>query len=820
MKPSPSQPQPCYHCGLEVPLQNPFRIQKQAGSRKEELLFCCNGCIGAYRIIEGMGLEDYYRLREGDNSTLQPDNPDDSRLLAFDDLDYQSGLVREVGENREINIILSGIHCAACVWLNEQVLRKLSGVESVQVNFSTQRAKICWNPAKTKLSTIILTIRSIGYQAEPYDPSKGELMFQKQNRELLYRLGVAAFGAANVMFLSVALYAGYFQGIDAAFKNYFHWLSFALATPVVFYSGGEFYKGAWRSLRLGHLNMDLPITIGGFATYSYSVAITLSQKGEVYFDSVTLFIFILLTGRYLEAAARRKAAGATERLLNLEPKTATVIRNLKQFTVPVREVRVGDIVVIKPGDKIPVDGIIKTGQTSVDESMLTGESLGVSKIVGSMVAGGSMNIDGAITIEANRVGENTTLAKIIQRIEEAQSQRPPIQNIADKIAGWFIGTILLLATVTLIFWLYNDPTQALQNTVALLIITCPCALGLATPAAMVVATGAAAKEGILVKNGETIERLAKVTQVVLDKTGTVTKGTPHVDRILPTKGISQEYLLTRAAGVEQFSEHPVGKAIVNAVKERDLSLPQDIKSAKNSPGLGMEAIHTGKKIRVGRLEYASIGVSNPPLTYPDDKDNPSTWALCVEDNKTLGWIGLNDRPKHDAKVAIATIKAMGLPVSLLSGDQLAVVEKIAKEMDIENSLSEVLPAEKENFIKKLQAQGEITAMVGDGINDAPALARSDVALAVENATDITVAAADVILLNRNLNNVANTFILARRTMQIIRENFLISIIYNSVAIPLAITGYVSPIVAAIAMPISSLVVVGNALRLRNTTKDQ
>ncbi|MBF0380907.1 MAG: heavy metal translocating P-type ATPase [Magnetococcales bacterium] len=817
MKSSPPSPQPCYHCGLDVPQHSPIRDHKNGDSNKDEKLFCCSGCLGAYQIIDGMGLEDYYRLREGDNSTLQPEGSEDSGLLAFDDPDYQSGLVKEVGENREINLILSGIHCAACVWLNEQVLRKLPGVESVQVNFSTQRAKISWNPTTTLLSTIIQTIRRIGYQAEPYDPSKTELVFQKQNRELLYRLGVAGFGAANVMFLSVALYAGYFQGIEADFKNYFHWLSFALATPVVFYSGGEFYKGAWRSLKMAHLNMDLPITIGGFATYSYSVAITVSQQGEVYFDSVTLFIFILLTGRYLESAARRKAAGATERLLNLEPKTATVLRNEQAVTVPVREVRVGDLVVIKPGEKIPVDGTIIKGHTSVDESMLTGESLGVRKIVGAVVAGGSMNVDGAITIEANRVGENTTLAKIIQRIEKAQAQRPPIQNLADKIAGWFIGTILLLATATFIYWLNHDPSQALQNTVALLIITCPCALGLATPAAMVVATGAAAKQGILVKNGETFERLEKVTQVVLDKTGTVTQGTPHVDRILPTKGISKEYLLTRAAGVEQYSEHPVGKAIVKAVEEHNYILPKDISSVKNSAGLGIEAIVSGKKTRVGRLEFASSGIKNRPLAYPEDKEFPATWALCVEEDKILGWIGLNDRPKDDAKTAIATLKNMGLPVTLLSGDQRAVVELIAKEMDILQSQSEVLPAGKETFIKELQNQGEIAAMVGDGINDAPALARSDVALAVENATDITVAAADVILLNRNLDNVAQTFALARRTMKIIRENFLISIIYNSIAIPLAIAGHVSPIVAAIAMPISSLVVVGNALRLRKTS---
>ena len=815
----PTFTQPCYHCGLATPTQNPIRDLKSGKTGNstvdnKEKIFCCSGCLGAYHIISGMGLEDYYRLREGESSSLQPEDSDIDGLLAFDDIEYQRGLVREIGENREINLILSGIHCAACVWLNEQVLRKLSGIEAVQVNFSTQRAKICWNPSQTTLSSIIKTIRRIGYQAEPYDPSQGELVYQQRDKELLSRLGVAAFGAANIMFLSVALYAGYFQGIEAEYKRFFHWLSFALATPVVFYSGWLFFHGAWRGLRLGHLNMDLPITLGVLATYGYSVAITLSNKGEVYFDSAALFIFILLTGRYLESAARRKAAGATERLLNLEPKTATLLKNGQPVTVPVREVRVGDHLLIKPGERIPVDGSILHGQTTVDESMLTGESLPIAKAPDDMVAGGSMNVDGGLTIQAVRVGAETSLAKIIQRVESAQAGRPPIQGLADKIAVWFIGAILIWASATLIYWLRYDPSQALENTVALLIITCPCALGLATPAAIVVATGAAARHGILIKNGETLERLERVTQVILDKTGTITQGRPQVNSILPAPGVSQEYLLRQAAGVEQFSEHPVGKSIVQALKQHGWSLPNAVKQAQNSPGLGMSASIAGKKIRVGRLEFASADLTSPPLSYPNRPDNPATWAMCAEDNRLLGWIGLSDRPKDEAKNAIATIKSMKLPVRLLSGDQQAVVEQVAMEMGIDKSESELLPDEKEKCIQQLQEQGEVTAMVGDGINDAPALARSDVAMAVENASDITVATADVILLNRNLDNVAETFALARQTMKIIRQNFLFSFMYNGLAIPLAIAGYVSPIIAAIAMPLSSLVVVGNALRLK------
>ena len=812
-----SSRQPCYHCGLDVPEHGPvYDSENDNRETSAKIIFCCNGCLGAYRLIAGMGLHDYYRLRQGDSSSLQPENDADAKaLLAFDDPHYQQNLVREVGEYREVNLILQGIHCAACVWLNEQVLRKLSGVIEVQVNFATQRAKILWNPNQTTLSVIIHNIRRIGYHAEPYDPSTGEQVFQKRDRDLLSRIGVAGFGAANVMFISVALYAGYFQGIESEYKTFFHWISFILATPVVFYSGWLFFRGAWHGLRMGRLNMDLPITLGALATYTYSVAITLRDSGEVYFDSVTLFIFILLTGRYMEAAARRKAAGATEKLLSLEPKTATVIRNDEPITIPVRQVQMADIVLVKPGERIGVDGTVLQGQTTVDESMLTGESLPVRKTVGDVVAGGSMNVDGAITIEAIRVGEDTTLARIIQRVETAQSQRPPIQLVADKIAGWFVGIILLLAACTLAYWLAVDPAHALENTVALLIITCPCALGLATPAAMVVATGAAARKGILVKNGETLERLERVTQVVMDKTGTVTQGTPHVVHIIPTAGITTDYLLSRAGAVEQFSEHPVGVAIVKTAHEHRVSISSEVENPVNTPGLGMSGTMAGKLIRVGRLKFASQELNSTSLSYPTVSGPPVTWALCVEETRVLGWIGLRDLPKTDARKAIDTLKNMGLPVRLLSGDQKAVVAAVAKEMGISSYEGEVLPADKEQAIHNLQKQGEITAMIGDGINDAPALARADVAMAVENATDITVAAADVILLNRNLNNVAQTFALARQTMGIIRQNFLFSLLYNALAIPLAVSGHVSPIVAAIAMPLSSLVVVGNAMRLRN-----
>ncbi|MBF0126328.1 MAG: heavy metal translocating P-type ATPase [Magnetococcales bacterium] len=799
----------CYHCGLEAP--------PRASLREEGLVFCCAGCLGAWRMIRDMGLADYYLRREGDSPGMQPVESDLEALRAFDDPQYQSQLVREVEGSREVCLMLDGIHCAACVWLNEQVLRKLPGVEDVWINFATHRARVRWNPGRVALSDIIGTIRRIGYRGEPYDPTRSEQGRSRRDRELLSRMGVAGFGAANVMFIAVALYAGYFQGMEEDAKTYFHWVSWLLATPVVVYGGGLFVRGAWNGLRAGRLAMDLPIALGAWVTYGYSVVVTLRGEGEVYFDSVSMFIFVLLAGRYLESAARGKAAGAMERLLNLEPRSAVVIRDGEQCVVPVREVRVGEQVVIRPGERIPVDGIILSGRTSVDESMLTGESLPVVRGPGDGLAGGAMNLDGVVFLEAVRVGEDTALARILRMVETAQARRPPIQGMADRVAARFVGMVLLLAAATLGFWWWRDPSVALEHSVAVLIITCPCALGLGAPSAMIVAMGAAARMGILLKSGETLERLERVTRVVMDKTGVVTLGTPGVERLVPVAGVDESALLGCAAAVEQHSEHPLGRAIHREFLARGWGRAMEGDGVSNVAGLGMEATVRGQRVRVGRPEFVMEGGETP--VFPGDGDHPVTWTACGREGRLLGWIGLADAPKPNAKEVIGALGAMGLPVMLLSGDRRAVVEFIGRTIGVERVVSDVLPADKERMIAGLQQSGEVTAMVGDGVNDAPALARADVALVVANAADLAVSAADVILLNRDLYSVVRVFQLARRTLRIIRQNYTVSLCYNLVAIPLAMSGLVSPIVAAIAMPLSSLVVVGNALRLRQSQPD-
>ncbi|MBF0098422.1 MAG: heavy metal translocating P-type ATPase [Magnetococcales bacterium] len=801
----------CFHCGL--PLPESGVIQQEAFS------FCCPGCLQAWQMIRSMGLNGYYLQRDTQAIGMQPQEIDPAALAPFDDPIFQEKWVQQGSDGRhEVNLILEGIHCAACVWLNEQVIRRVPGVEEVWINFATHRARVRWQPQQAALSQIIAAVRRIGYQAEPYDPSQREWQRHHHDRRLLTQLGVAAFGAGNVMFIAVALYAGYFQGIDGDTKQFFHWISLLLATPVLLYSGSLFVTAAWRGVRAGRLTMELPIALGAWVTYLYSVQVTVRGHGEVYFDSVTMFLFILLAGRFLEALARSKTASAMERLLNLQPRQAVVLRDGQALTVAVREVQVGETVLVKPGERVPIDGIILSGQTSVDESMLTGESLPVSRSVGDTLVCGSQNLDGAITLTVTRIGEETALARILRLVEQAQAARPPLQTLADRMAARFVGMVLFLALLTLWGWWGQDVGQAIENMVAVLIITCPCALGLAAPAAMITAMGSAARSGILIKSGETIERLAQVNQVVLDKTGVVTLGTPQVERLVPAAPYTEEQLLALAAAVERYSEHPLGRAIWRACVARGWQPLSGIEQVSNRPGHGLQALLHGADIRVGRALFALHSLPEAARMPPDDPDHPVTWSACSRDGQLVGWIGLADPPKANAAQVIQELQHLHLPALLLSGDRRAVVQRVGALTGIQAYISEVLPDDKEAEIARLQQSGLRVAMVGDGVNDAPALARADVAITVANASDLAVASADVILLNKDLQAVVHTFRLARQTLRIIRQNYLLSLCYNLLAIPLAMAGLVAPIFAAIAMPLSSLVVVGNALRLRRPLK--
>ena len=807
----------CYHCGLPVP--------EDSGEGRQ---FCCRGCHMAYEWIHASGLEEFYRRREG-NESPRPEvdsSAIQTELLAYDTDAFHARYVRQDGTGiSEVSLFLEGIHCAACVWLNEKLLSSLPGVQKARVNFATHRATVRWDRQQTPLSTMIMTLRRIGYHAEPYDIEMVEGRHGQRHRDLLIRLGVAGFGAANVMLIAVALYAGYWQGMEPQFKSYFHWVSWLIATPVVFYSGWIFHRDAWVGLRARRLTMDLPISLGALVTYFYSVWVMVIGSGEVYFDSVATLVFALLTGRYLEAMARRKAADASERLLRLEPRVATVLREAEEIVIPTRDVRVGEMVLIRPGERIPVDGVVREGASSVDNALLTGESLAILKQIGDTVASGTLNLEGVLRIEATHVGEESTLARIVRLVEDAQTGRPPLQRLADRVAGWFIAGVLLVALLTFSYWLGEIGTAlALQHAVAVLIITCPCALGLAVPVSVITAVGLAARMGILIKQTEALEGLARVDRVVLDKTGVVTAGEPKVVKLLLVKsGRTAEELLTAAASLELFSEHPLGKAIVREARARSCCLESiRMETVRNTPGMGVEGwTDAGLALRVGRPEFIIDWIGTPLLEPVEDAGEvPVSWIACAEQGQLLGWIGLSDPLLDDVAESVQRCQELGLSPLLLSGDRKSVVEAIARQAGIAACLGGVFPEGKVQAVVDLQNQGYVVAMVGDGLNDAPAMARANVSIAVVKAVDVSVEVADIVLLRRELSLVPQAILLGRATVRIIRQNFMLALCYNLLAIPLAAFGYVIPLVAAIAMPLSSLTIILNALRLRKLMKRQ
>ncbi|MBF0323223.1 MAG: heavy metal translocating P-type ATPase, partial [Magnetococcales bacterium] len=685
----------CYHCGLPNPVKGSIQALREGTTRS----FCCMGCHAAFELIQSAGLDAFYRQREASIAG----RPEELTAQEWDLLHstvFQAHHVRPAPDGLvETDLLLSGIHCAACIWLNEQVLQRLPGVVYARVNFSTHRALVKWRPEETHLANLIIALRRIGYRAEPYDATRFPSHFQQQSRDLLLRIGVAGFGAGNIMIIAVALYAGYFQGMAAQHKQFFHLVSWLVATPVVLYSGWPFFRGAWNGLRVGHLTMDLPITLGIVITYGYSVNIVLAEHGEVYFDSACTFLLFLLVGRYLEFSARRKSSQATERLLRLEPLEATLLEENGPRVVPLSAIALGDRLLIRPGERFPVDGTILTGTTATDESPLTGESLPVSRAPGDRVLAGATNIDGTVTVETVGMGGNTTLARMARLVEAAQNDRPPLQTLADRVARHFVAAILVLALATLLYWWPQDAGQAWQHAVALLIITCPCALGLATPVAFAVASGTAAQLGILIKQGAALELLAKANLVVLDKTGTLTRGQPQVTALYPETGVSSERLLTLAAQAEQGSEHPVARAIVTRARRDFPSATLETPlTLHNHPGLGIDVTCREGVLQAGNRVF--LGQTLGRAQQEPNQDPHITWVGCALNGQLLGWIALTDTLKPDAEQTVQQLRQMGLAVWLLSGDRDPVVQMVGREVGVDQAMGNLLPQEKEQIIQQ------------------------------------------------------------------------------------------------------------------------
>jgi Cu2+-exporting ATPase len=814
---SASSPATCFHCGLPLPEDAGYRSRLDGAER----VFCCFACQQVCEAIHEAGLQGYYqRTPQGALLAPPPAPPKDAEIYDMDEV--QQDFVHSQGDMLDAHLLVEGIHCPACVWLIERAMMRVPGVAAASVNLAGKRLHLRWDKRRVKLSALIAELAKVGYSGVPYDPEAAEGVVKKANRAMLFRLFFAGFAMMNLNLVSIALYSGADTG---PFRDFFHWMGCALATPTLLYSAFPFYRGAWGGLRNARLTMDLPIAIGLSITYAYSLYVVVSgtRVGAVYFDTVTNLTFVILIGRYLEGMFRHQAVAATNRLLDLQPRVATLLQDGEETFTPVRAVKVGDRMLVKPGCKIAMDGVVREGRSSVDESMLSGESAPVRKQAGDRVVAGTLNGSGALVVEVQATSQNSTLSRIIRLVEEAQSSKAPIQRLADTIVPWFVLATLACAAVAFFIW-SGQFEVALMAATSVLIITCPCALGMATPMSIAVASGLGAKHGILVKNGAVLETLSKVTHFVFDKTGTLTEGKMRVERMIAAAGQDENTLLKQAAAVERYSEHNVAHAILREAEERQLVYRNlAVEGFHATPGAGVEARLEGRHVVLGTLEWLrrNQAALNDGLQAQAAglESQAKTCAHLAVAGQHAAILVLADTLRGDAQGLVAALRAAGIRMTLLSGDRRQVAEAIAAQLGGMEVIAEVLPQDKDKVIRQLQQRGECVAMVGDGVNDAPALIRADVGIALGSGTDVSVESADIVLMKSELDKVRLAAALSRRTLRTIKQNIGLSLAYNSVMVPLAMLAQVTPLVAAITMPLSSLLVIGNAARIRNTFKE-
>ena len=796
---------PCFHCGLPVPPG----VELDVDIDGEKRPMCCRGCQAVARAIVEGGLADFYRHRTAPASRgeeLVPEELADMRLYDRDDL--QASFVRvEAGDRREAALILEGIQCAACVWLNERHVKSLPGVLEFQVNYATHRARLVWDNSRIKLSDILEAIRAIGYHAHPFDPGRQEQLYKEERRRALRRLAVAALGMAQVMMLAVALYGGAYEGMDAGLRNFLRWVSLLIAAPVVVYSAQPFFVSAWRDLKRRQAGMDVPVALAIGAAFAASAWHTITGEGEIYFDSVTMFTFFLLTGRFLEMGARHRAGQAAEELVRLLPATATRFTDAGEERVPVAELGPGDRVLVRPGESIPADGRVLEGESAVDESLLTGESLPLPRGPGAALVGGTVNTDSPLVMQVEKVGEETVLSSILRLLDRAQTEKPSVAKLADRVAGGFVLALLALAAGVALYWWQADPAHAFAITLSVLVVTCPCALSLATPAALTAATGALTRLGVLTTRGHALETLARATHMIFDKTGTLTEGRLRLEAVTLLGDQPEARVRCLAASLERSSEHPVARALACACPDAPRAA-----GVTAVAGQGLEGRIEGRRYRIGTASYVAEAHGQALPALADEPGHTRVWL--GDENGWLAALSFADRIRDGAADAIAALRAQGLEVELLSGDGDAAVAGVARQLGIEHSRSRCTPDDKLARIRELQQGGAVVAMVGDGVNDAPVLAGAQVSLAMGGGTQLAHASADMILLSERLPHLADAVRMARRSLGIIRQNLAWAVVYNAVAVPLAAAGWVAPWMAALGMSTSSLVVVLNALRLR------
>ena len=733
---------------------------------------------------------------------------------------------------QKVSLPVQGMTCASCVLRVEKSLKKVPGVVNATVNLATERATVEFDPQQTGLQDFARAVESAGYalvtdRRERNGEERESTERETSYKDLRAKFIVSAILTAPVMLLSMLSMTTWVPWLHSMPMDTLNKVLFLLTTPVLFWAGQKFFIGFWKTLKHFTADMNTLIAVGTSAAYGYSTVATLfpelladaDKMPEVYFDTTATIITLILLGRLLEARAKGRTSEAIKKLMGLQAKTARIVRNGDELDIPIEDVQIGDHVVVRPGEKIPVDGEILEGHSSVDESMLTGESLPVEKQGGANVIGGTINRTGSFMFRATRVGQGTVLAQIVRMVQEAQGSKAPIQRLVDRIASVFVPVVIAIAMLTFLGWYFIADaalTHALINFVAVLIIACPCALGLATPTAIMVGTGAGAEHGVLIKGGETLERAHKTTTMVLDKTGTITKGAPEVTDVAALNEFAEKDILRMAASVENKSEHPLGAAIVDYARTNEIILapPANFNSIT---GEGVIAVIDEHLVAIGNqklIDDQKIEMRAGEDVLQQLTQVGKTPVLMAIDGKLAAIFGVADTVKSSSKTAIAELHALGLEVVMISGDNRRTAEAIAQQVGVDHVLAEVLPQDKAHHVKRLQGQNKIVAMVGDGINDAPALAQADVGIAMSNGTDIAMEAADVTLLHGDLTGVVTAIKLSKQTIRVIRQNLFWAFIYNIIGIPLAALGMLNPMVAAAAMAFSSVSVVSNSLRLK------
>ncbi len=809
---TPEETVSCYHCGEIISSGTVIKTVING----EERRMCCQGCRAIAETIAEYGLTGYYHYR-----TTLPSRPDQDNtqpvpdLTLYDRTEFQASFVQKPDQDSsEASLIMEGIVCPACVWLNESRLRSIPGIINANVNYTTGKAIVRWKHSQIRLSDILENIYRLGYRAYPYDPYKRQFLRDRENKTQLLRLGIAGLFGMQVMMIAIAFYTDIGNGLDPQHRVFLSWISLILTLPVMLFSARPFFANAWRALNNRRMDMDQPVALGIGLAFLASVWSTFSNTGPVYYDSVTMLVFFLLAGRYLEFTARNRAALHLDILEKIIPAMTTRLDlsgpEIIAHTVPVIDLRPGDVLLIKPGEVLPVDGIVMNGKTCVNESIITGESAPVMKQEGDALRSGSTNTDTPVQIRVTATGPDTTFSRICRLVEQAQTTKPRVTLLADRIAGWFLSGVLLITAGAAFYWWHADHSQWLPVTVAILVVTCPCALSLATPVSIAVTINSLLGKGVAVINSNALQTMTRITHMIFDKTGTLTVGKPVIHRIVSVADVPETEVIRIVQALEACSEHPLAHAFRNLDRTHAIIAADQ---SQNYPGAGISGVVNGRKYFIGTPGFIrELSGSRHPLPASlHGTDEP--YILLADERKLVAVFIFDDELRPDAASVVRDFGTEGITCMILSGDSAENVSRVAAQTAIADARGRLKPEDKLAVIASLQQQQAVVAMVGDGINDMPVLARADVALAMGNGSDMTRQQADFILLGSRLSSLTEIHKLARRCMHIIRQNIIWAVAYNLLALPAAVSGLLTPWMAALGMSVSSLLVVLNSLRI-------